>query len=238
MNRPPTAIRRWTAVPVLIALAACSGAPDDGDDPPPERPPPAEAFQSVEDRFMEASSSRVDFVVTATGAVEVDLTGHLVLGDSGRARLEGAGTFAGQEVDVLLVSDGERMRMTNEADTAETATPPALKEALVLGLTRMGVLHNLARLTELAPPDHADGGAAGWVEAVDFRREDRGSVGFDIVVSGEPSGSARLFLSPGVELPGERHQTVEFPEGEMRVTELYGTLSVGAGAEPSLFALD
>lgn len=233
MNRFPTRLRGWTVVPLLLLLApGCSGSSEDGGEDP------AEAFGSTEERLTNAATSRVDFTITATGAIEVDLGGRLLLGEGGRARLESEGTFAGDEVSLLLVSDGRRMRMTNGADTTEVAAPPALREALVVGLTRMGVLHNLARLTELAPPDHADGGVREWVEPVDFRREERGAVGFDIRVAGERTGSARLFLAPGTGLPGERRQTVRFPEGEMQVTELYGAVSIGAGMEPGTFELD
>jgi hypothetical protein len=45
-------------------------------------------------------------------------------------------------------------------------------------------------------------------------------------------------MSPGTELPGERRQTVASPDGELIVTELYGAMSVGGGAEPADFVLD
>lgn len=222
---------------VAAATAGCSDAPG-GSEGGGAAPEPADAFRAAEERLLEATDSRVDFRVTSTGAFESDLTGRLVLGGEGRARLEAEGTFGDQEQTLLLVSDGERMRITNGEDTVTASTPPHLEEALIVGLTRMGILHNLARLVEAAPPDHADGDVREWVRTRSFRRGERGSVGYDIEVDGRASGSAMLFLSPGTRLPGERRQTVEFPEGEMRVTEIYGAVSVGAGSDPSEFELD
>lgn len=219
----------------LLAVAGCTGSSGDASD---GLPSPGEALSSVEERLIEAPMSRIDFTIRSEGAVAVDLAGSLVLGDSGKARLTGVGRFGEDDVDLLMVSDGQRMRVTNGVDTLEAATPAALREALVLGLTRMGVLHNLARLVSATPPDHAEGGAGSWVKAVEPRREERGNLAFDIEVDGAVRGSAILFLAPGTELPGERRQTVQFPEGEMSVTELYGAVSVGGGAEPNDFVLD
>lgn len=102
----------------------------------------------------------------------------------------------------------------------------------------MGVLHNLAMLVGGAPPDHAAGGVEDWVQTVDHRRPvpsgpppgpDGEAVTFGLVVGGEPSGTATLWLDDrGV--PVRREQTVEFPEGVMRVVERYEVLgSVPAG---------
>lgn len=241
MTRLSTLHRGRLRLPALTMLLASAAACSDSSSGREAGSAPAraadEAFGSAESRLMEAREVQVDFVVTATGFLEAHLTGRMVLGEGGRARLEAQGTWGGEDASLLLVSNGDRMRLSNGTDTTETATPPELKEALVVGLTRMGVLHNLARLTELAAPDHADGDVRGWVQARNIHRGERGSVDFDVQVDGETTGSAVLFLAPGVELPGERRQTVQFPQGEMRVTEVYGAVSTGAGADPSAFEM-
>lgn len=237
LRRVSSSYPRATVFPLVVWLAtACSAdSPDEAE--PPELDP-MEAFQALERSMLDAAAARVDFTVTSEGFIEVDLEGSLVLGDTGQARLEAQGTWQGDEVSVLLASNGQRMRMTDGTDTTETATPPSLREALVIGLTRMGILHNLARLTGLAPPDHADGGVREWVEVVDLRLGEGGGVGFDIHVAGQRSGSANLFLAPGTSLPGERGQTVEFPDGTMEVRELYDGISLGATVDPAVFELD
>ncbi|MEM6335665.1 MAG: hypothetical protein AAF752_03810, partial [Bacteroidota bacterium] len=154
------------------------------------------------------------------GAVTVDIRGQLnVRPDS--TSLTGVGTFAGRPVDVFLHAGSETMTWGN-ADTTMTAPrAPHLNESLIVGLTRMGILHNLARLTGAAPPDRADGGVSDWVTLAGFRTDSTG-IGFDITVSNVPSGTATLTTDPSGHLT-ERHQRVDFPTGTMHVHERYTT---------------
>jgi len=55
--------------------------------------------------------------------------------------------------------------------------PPEVREALVIGLTRMGILHNLARLVAGVPPDRASGGVRDWVEGREIAWADSVEVG-------------------------------------------------------------
>ena len=231
-----TRFRLSTLVILLATFSACSGSSGDLDEN--GRPSPQQALTSAEERLTESASTRVDFIVTASGSVEGNLTGSLLLGDDGQARLSSGGVLRGEEVELLLVSDGARMRMTNGIDTVEAATPPALKEALVLGLTRTGVIHNILRLAELLPPDHAEGRVDSWVRAADVRREERGNLAFNVQTEGETGEAVILYMAPGTELPGERQQTFRFPEGESSVTEIYSAISIGAGVGPSDFTLE
>jgi hypothetical protein len=67
----------------------------------------------------------------------------------------------------LEISHGRIMEGGNAVRRFHADAPAGLTEALVLGFTRMGILHNLARLTRGAAPDHADGGVREWVEVRD-----------------------------------------------------------------------
>jgi len=202
------------------------------------RPVPDQALTSVEERLMEATASRVDFVVTASGPLDGNLTGSLLLGEGGEARLTGEGTLRGQEVGLLLVSDGMRMHVSNGDETLEAATPAALKEALVVGFTRTGVIHNLLRLADLLPPDHAEGQVGSWARTTDIHREEKGNLAFGVEMDGATMGPVVLFMATGTELPGERRQTLTVDEGESDVTEIYGAVSIGGGVEPVDFTLD
>jgi len=196
---------------------------------------PEEGFQALEEALRAGGPVvRIPFDITAEGAVSATLTGTLVLGDGGEARLEAAGDFAGQQLDVVLISDGDMMFWTGAEEGVPT--PPALRDALALGFTRMGVLHNLARLSGGAPPDHAEGGVEEWVTV--SATEERGmlegapeaaipaSVKRAITVAGQPSGAFALELDSRT--PKVRRQLVDFPQGIMRVTERYGGVEFGA----------
>jgi hypothetical protein len=190
----------------------------------------------METGLLDATALRVEFQVTATGSLTAEMSGLLLVGGSGRARLEAAGTFGGDPVDVFLVSDGQRMRLSSNGTTVESETPPALGEALVLGLTRMGVLHNLARLVAGQAPDHAEGGPDEWILATDFGRNGR-AITFALEVEGTRTGAAELFVAPVAGVPGERRQTVSFPDGDMEVVERYGAVSLGGGWDEAAFVL-
>ncbi len=84
----------------------------------------------------------------------------------------------------------------------------------------MGILHNVFRLAGGAPPDHSAAGVREWVTTKNQKRAD-GKISFEIVVSGRDTASAKLSLGGKSELPSLREQIVEFPGGQMRVTESY-----------------
>jgi hypothetical protein len=184
---------------------------------------PAADFFALEERLLAADGMRFEFRVTAEGVIEADLQGALDIGPAADARLAASGTFDGQPVDLLLRTSGNQLELGNGTNVTRTATPAYLKEALVIGVTRMGVLHNLARLTAGAAPDHAAGGVRDWVTLGSFAA-DAGALSFDLTVAGEPAGSAALQVDSAGH-PMLRRQTVEFPAGQMRVVERYSAFT-------------
>jgi len=182
---------------------------------------PEADFRALEEALLSPRVVRMDFHVTATGAAEIEVRGSLSVDAQGEIELTAQGEFGGQPVDLALQTSGEEYEFGNGPDRVREPRPPELRQALILGLTRMGILHNLARLTGNAAPDHADGGADDWVQAHGFDQgETPGSVAFELTVAGQSSGSAELqFDAQG--RPVIRHQTVNFPTGVMNVVERY-----------------
>ena len=160
------------------------------------------------------------------------LMGTLVLTRGNVMRLQAKGAFAQTPIDASLESDGQRLVGGTTADAIEVDTPPALHEAMVIGLTRMGLLHNLAMLTGDAGPDHADGGVQDWVQVSNFAPAvvlegvTDLRITFDLTVAGAPAGSATLFVDAETGLPAAREQTVQFGTSEMRVLERYTVVRV------------
>jgi hypothetical protein len=217
-------LRRRRVVPLLPFLAlgtmpavAAAQAPD-------------EVFRELEDEWFGRSQVVLAFHVTAEGAFTADLAGRLVIRGDDVLTLEATGHFGGRPVELAVEAAEGRMVGGNGAETFDTTTPPALREAVVVGITRMGVLHNLARLVAGAPPDHADGGVREWVVTHSFAwaegQEAERGVNFALTVAGEPSGEATLWLD-AQGAPALREQVVRFPGGEMRVTERYAVTEAG-----------
>ena len=190
-----------------------------------------ERFVRLEQRLLDADSVCVRFHIESSGAVVSKLNGTARFVRSGNdATMAAKGTFAGKDVDMKLESANGRLRLGQDGQYDE-ATPPALYEALVIGLTRMGLLHNLAMLSAGMPPDHGDGGVQEWVQADRISAEGPDdAVEFTVVVSGQDSGVVNLHIDPRG-LPLLREQTVHFAEGAMHVVERYESFDTGCRAD-------
>lgn len=210
----------------MLMLALGCG-PAEQPKSPPSPVDPAAAFTALEDRLLEADTVRFDFHVRAQGALEIDLQGVLDIVRADHIRLAASGEFAGRPADLLLLAEGEEMELGDKTNRTSAARPTHLKEAIVVGLTRMGILHNLARLMEAGAPDHAEGGVGEWVTVDSFATaaDESHALSFDLTVAGQRSGSARLKIDTEGR-PSVRHQTVQFPSGEMRVVETYSAVKI------------
>lgn len=222
--------------------------------PPPEqatlqsKEPPSfvdarSVFANLEQTLLEAKTLHLVGRVQATGVLSATLEGGIWLQGRKRARVDFAGSFASQPVYLLLTSDGRRMRGGNDGSDFELSTPEELREGIVLGLTRMGILHNLAMLTSGVPPEHTDGTFDDWVRVTDLELggeaeidgERSRAVSFVIVVDGTPSSSATLWLSVETGLPVQRNQRVTFPQGEMTVVEKYDVFDLDVAVDSRRF---
>lgn len=214
----------------VLLLTACGPSEGPGGDLPAQGP--ETVFSRLEERLLTSYETGLEFHVTAEGAIEVDLQGSLSIGPGEAVKLTALGEFAGEKVDLKLVSDGTSYEFGRKPSLSSGPTPGRLKDALLIGLTRMGILHNLAMLSAGVPPDRAEGGVRDWTVAHDFffgpQEASEGmseTVGFSMTVDGVPAGTASLkFDDSG--LPVLRLQTVQFPEGEMRVSERYRAVRI------------
>lgn len=199
---------------LLLLLAACSQEPTQQTERSAQS-----VFADVESRLLAANTLQVQYTARAVGAFSAEINGVLSISTDNVVTLSGNGSFGDQPVALHLLADEFRLTGGNGANTFEQTLPAELKAALILGLTRMGIMHNLARLTAAQAPDHADGGVALWVQATDFSWTDQ-AVSFGIVVSGERTAEASLTFD-GQGLPLRRTQEVSFPGGSMQVIEEY-----------------
>lgn len=194
---------------------------------------PEQVFDQLE-RTLLASDFALDFQVVSHGAYEAGLGGSLAVQGPHTVRLEADGHFAGEPAAIRLAARDDRMHGGNGDTVFATDTPPALRDALVLGLTRMGILHNLAVMSAGAPPDHGEGGVRDWVRVDDLRPGQpevidgvpTKTLSFQVVVNGSAAATATLWLREDSGLPLRREQIVKFDGSEMRVVENYRNLTL------------
>ena len=202
--------------------------------PPPVDLEPAEYFRLLEQRLLDARSISIESLITSKGAVKARLEGHLKMKEGNVVDLQHSGSFLGLAVDLRIDSDGARMQGGSRSGTFDTDTPAALNEAIVIGITRMGLLHNLARLAVGGAPEHTDGTIREWVQATEL---DAGEVEkhetvsvrpltFAVVVDGRRTAEGTLYVNIETGLPLRREQKVLFGEVAMNVTEIYRTFAV------------
>lgn len=219
-----------TTLVLLLLVAACGSAPTTASAPPAPADPviadPATAFSALEGRLLAAKNVEILTRLRSEGAVTTEFVGHLRISQGRLVHLDFKGKREGEDAEALLLSDGEGMN--------GRPAPPALNEGLLVGLTRMGLLHNVYVISAGRDPDGTDGNVRQWVTVGAFRqgpvetvnRIRAASIEFTITVSGAQVAEATLFLHPETGLPLLRRQVVHFPQGDMRVVEAYGTFRV------------
>lgn len=204
---------------LLVALAACGGSATSGGAAEPgagsalvAAPPTAAAdpaappsIDAIEARLLGERVVVIGFSIRSEGTVTSKVEGDVTITADNRARWRFSGSIAGKPVAID--------KTLGAADGAH------LTEAIVLGWTRMGLLHNIYLLATGGAIERGGGGLADFV-ATKQTASDATSVSVDLVVAGKPMGTAHLEVD-SLALPRLRHQTVQFPEGEMKVVEQY-----------------
>lgn len=221
--------RLCLCVSILVAVANCAPRAGADGSTVAATQAPEHLFSAVEEALLSAPSLRMHYAVVAEGAFSAALEGTLTVERPQDLDLDAAGTFGEAPVRAFLSSNGKFLEGGNSGRDFREEAPAALDEAVILGLTRMGILHNLARLTAGAAPDHASGGVREWVRVEDIEIDPAAegpragllALRFSIRVSGQHAADATLWLDPASGLPVHREQVVSFPGGQMLVTESY-----------------
>jgi hypothetical protein len=189
-------------------------------------------YTELEERLMRAHSLELHATMTASGVVDAVMNADLWIEGETRARFALKGSFEGQPVDALFISDGTHARVR---DT--TAAPRELRGAFVRGLMSMGLLHNAALLVAGRAPERAEGGAREFMRAERQRLAAEGlAIDLDVIVNNEHVAEATLALD-AEGLPQDRTQLVHFDGGDMTVREIYTGVELDRALDPALFSL-
>jgi hypothetical protein len=223
---------------VLLGACAKETSTDSSSRTPTQteqaEPAPKIDLEQLEERMLGASRVEFEFAIESEGAVASHFTGRVRWIRDGEFTLTAEGEFVGQPQQLELRGDATSLAtIVGSSEQWSGARPPELIDAVVLGLSHMGLLHNLAMLVGGKPPDHAEGGAREWLDrqgvepgVVETREgEEIHPLEFTLIVGEQEVGRATLWLD-AKGLPVERQQTVQFPEGEMRVVERYSNFVV------------
>ena len=215
---------------LLIVLAGCASGPR----PVPPSLTAAERLHFAEGALLEGKNLTGTFEIDSKGENAAHLTGTIELIDGNGLRLMAEGNFKSEPVQVELDSRDPSgiVRTTTKGPSASShKDPPAqkLREAVGLGIARLGLLHNLALLSLDQPVDKAAGGFADWVKPLapkdgasdTINGEPCRRVDFGIEVDGKNLGEASMCIADATGLPMQRSQTVHFPTGEMTVSETF-----------------
>jgi len=196
----------------------------------PAQDPRAESmFRELEEKLLNEKSLRIRFKITSEGSVDSSLQGQLRLKSGNKVEIAVSGSFKSSPVAVRFESDGKKMHWAIADRQIDLETPKGLNQAIIVGFTRMGLLHNLALILGGEPPDRADGTIEDWVQVSDFlfaapdpSSKLRGrSIRFQIEVEGKSVGNAHYWISPLTRMPVERRQMVHFETGDVKVVETY-----------------
>lgn len=159
-------------------------------------------FQTMERKLLSAQPLQLEVQSRADGAVRADATSEVSVGPATRVHTKGS--FMGAPF----------------AKDFDQPTTPNLREAVIIGLSRMGFLHNAVNLSQDNGIDHGAVGARDWLEPVNFKRV-KGGVAYALMVSGKQTSEVTLLIDSKTARPKKRDMVVHFPNGNMHVIETY-----------------
>lgn len=219
-----------TKFSLLLLLAGCAGGPR----PVPASSSAVERLAMAESALLSGQNLTATFEIDAKGENAAHITGTLDLIDGNAMHLVAEGNYKSDPVQLELDSrdaSGITRTTTKGANVSSHRDPPAarLREAVTVGLARMGLLHNLVKLSLDQPMDKVEGGIIEWVRPIDLKDGASESINgevchrvdFTVQVEGVKLGEASVCIADSTGLPLQRNQTVHFPAGDMTEVETF-----------------
>lgn len=177
------------------------------------------SFNKIETTLL-SRPFMVNYSATGSGLADISLSGFLSFTLDSSMVFNAIYTFTGRNIAVSPNSKADIISLNSTEIDALYSRPPALKEAVVLGLTRMGIMHNLARISYNQLPERKIGNIKEWLTVERLIYHNDNSMSFNVMANGQNSASAKLWIDE-TGLPLKRKQTVCFPQGKLRVIETF-----------------
>jgi hypothetical protein len=243
---------RTTVAGLALGVAACApaAAPVAPSTPAPTTTAalaPATALDALEQRLIAAPSFRIRARLASSGRIQSHFDGTVAAGPGSRMRFALQGAFGNRDADALFTCDGRRMRGGHQGGhPLDLDAAPGLREGVVVGFVRMGLLHDVARLATGKPPDYIDGSARSHLTIVGAVRSPgevvRGAPteqwDYALQVDGKRTSDVTVWLDARSGLPVRRRVVVHFPEGDMDVGEEYDELVVDGPVPEETFRIE
>lgn len=187
-------------------------------------------LEKVEQRLLNARYVDLYAHVSIEGPFERQLNGSFIIDESGTMTGSFRGTIGKDPATVAVKAEGEQLSMTLNQEQRNGTQPPALREAILVGLMRVGFAQSLIAFSQLQPPERAGGGVRDWVSYANVNVREaslaqgyhNGEIGlqFDLMIGGQVAGHARLWISTQTQLPTRREQFLTYQDAEGKTREL------------------
>jgi hypothetical protein len=212
----------WTLTLLLALLPGIGSAQ--------ESPNARRILSVVEQRLLAARY--VDFFahVEIKEPHKRQMSGSMIWDESGKLTGSFRGTIGPDPAQLTISADGKTLVMQLNDEKRSGTQPPALREAILVNLVRAGFAQSLIALSQLHPPERADGGAKDWIQVANVQlREGAQSQGygdgeiglqFDLLIGGQPAGRARLWISTQSQLPTRREQFLSYTDADGKLQEI------------------
>lgn len=215
---------------LLFLLAGCAAGPR----PVPSSADAAARLSHAESALLNGKNMTATFELDSKGPNAAHMTGTLDFVDGNALHLVAEGNFKSEPVQVELDSrDSSAISRstTKGASVSSHRDPPAskLRQAISVGLARMGLLHNVVVLALDKPLGQIEGGVEDWVTAIDVKDGASENINGEacrrvdsvVQIEGKKIGESSSCISDATGLPLQLNMTVHFPEGDMALVETY-----------------
>jgi hypothetical protein len=176
---------------LLIAAAACSG------DCAAQK-----QFEQMEEALLAQPVTGKTFS-HAEGSVQCDIESTITIGPDSKVVYKG--NVMGKDVD----------------STWEHPTTPELRDALLIGISRMGLMHNIVLFTRERPPANVEGHIREALTVHDFAKAPNGAISYKLKAGNREMAEATIKINSKSHYPMTRKMTVHLDSGDMKVSETY-----------------
>ena len=166
----------------------------------------------IEKKFL--SQFSLSFTINSVGIIQSNLFGEFRYCKE-EIDLDVRGEIFGDEILLGLQTNDQDLVLKS----VKISRPTYLVEAMIVGFARMGLFHNIVRLSGGHSPDRADVGIEKWIN-IPVVVQSGDELIFDLFLADRKASRTKLLLDTR-DLPVKRTQTIYFGDEELEVTELY-----------------